>query len=210
MSVNYPAQTLHTPTDSPIPQHTNLPGHHHHPSSHPGPLPLSVPHSMPVYHQPIDPQIINQPSSYAHHHPVHHHGSFAAYQSHTDADSFQDLLNAADHLDDVGDAHDDDHQPHDEAEAALDRDLDMLIEPPDDEDEDEDDEPMDVDLAVEVGGVVDLGQQGVDHDDLSKMSVNHLLASPEQPVKVELPGKDGNSGTPGKAKEMFDEELLGT
>ena len=210
LSVMSPAQTLHTPTESPIPPHANLPGHNPmlqdqshrlHPTSHPSHhagsagLPLSD-HSV---YQPIDPQIISQPSSYAHHHPVHHHDSYGSYHSHhhndADADTFQALLNATDDVDHdsahqhLPHNHDPHHRTAEEEEAdreAVDRDLDMLIEPQDD-----DDEPPDMDIDIGVG---------VNHDDLSKMSVTHLLSAPEADGTA---SKDPE--TP-KTKDMFDVE----
>ncbi|KAK2610256.1 hypothetical protein N8I77_003704 [Diaporthe amygdali] len=230
MSVSYPAQTLHTPTDSPVPQHAPLPHsqHHHHNvmmrhphiatlqqhhslprhspvSSHSEAqsLPLPVVHS-PAY-QPIDPQIINQPppshpspSSYAHHHPIHvhhhhHHDPYHPYHTDVEANSFQDLL-AVGHHSHVEGAEDD----------AVDRDLDMiLMEQADDDGVDGTGARMEVDdLDVDVGvGVgVELAGTGGEHDDLSKMSVGHVLATPEpdDQVGVDVDGGDPASGNKDK------------
>ncbi|EON97332.1 putative histone acetyltransferase spt10 protein [Phaeoacremonium minimum UCRPA7] len=85
--------------------------------------------------------------------------------------------------------HDPHHRTAEEEEAdreAVDRDLDMLIEPQDD-----DDEPPDMDIDIGVGG---------NHDDLSKMSVTHLLSAPEADGAA---SKDPE--TP-KTRDMFDVE----
>lgn len=224
MSVSYPAQTLHTPTDSPVPQHAPLPHHnqqHHNVMiRHPHLASLQqhhnlhrhspVSHSLPLVHspsyQPIDPQIINQPppshpspSSYAHHHPVpvpvhHHHDPYHPYHPDAEANSFQDLL-AVGHHSHVEGAEDD----------AVDRDLDMmLMEQTDDDGADEASARMDVDgLDVDVGvGVgVDLPGSGVEHDDLSKMSVGHVLATPEPDDQVGVDVEDGRPGSGHKDKE---------
>jgi GNAT superfamily N-acetyltransferase len=245
MSVSYPAQTLHTPTDSPVPQHAPLPHnqqHHNVMIRHPHIASLQQhhnlhrhspvsPHSLPLVHspayQPIDPQIINQPppshpspSSYAHHHPVpvpvpvpvhnhhhHHHEPYHSYHPDAEANSFQDLL-AVGHHSHIDGAEDD----------AVDRDLDMiLMEQTDDDGPDEASARMDVDglddvdVGVAVGvGVVELpgggGGGGVEHDDLSKMSVGHVLATPEpddpqQQQQVGVGVEDGRPGSGSKDKE---------
>ncbi|KAL2285621.1 hypothetical protein FJTKL_07646 [Diaporthe vaccinii] len=226
MSVSYPAQTLHTPTDSPVPQHAPLPHsqqHHNVMIRHPHIASLQqhhnlhrhspVSHSLPLVHspayQPIDPQIINQPppshpspSSYAHHHPIpvhHHHDSYHSYHTDAEANSFQDLL-AVGHHSHVEGAEDD----------AVDRDLDMiLMEQTDDDGPDEASARMDVDgLDVDVGvGVgVDLPGTGGDHDDLSKMSVGHVLATPEPDDQV---GVDVEEGGPAMSKDKDDSGVFG-
>lgn len=191
MSVDYPAQTLHTPTDSPVPQHTTLPPNQRHRDpmtrrprtkshqrfSEASSIPLSIAQS-PTY-QPIDPQIMSQqslahptPASYAHQHQhqaniQHQHEAYPSYNSHhpagdVETNSFQDLL-AVGHHSHVEGVDDD----------AVDRDLDMMLI---EQHEDDGSASMDVD---------DLGlmDHGVDHDDLSKMSVGHILATPPGPDK---------------------------
>lgn len=179
MSVDYPAQTLHTPTDSPVPQHTSLPRdqrhhdpiiRHSHTKSHQQPrhTPISFSEALPLplSYQPIDPQIINHPSSsYAHHHSAHlqhHHDAYTSYHNHHSAgdaetNTFQDLLTVGHHS--HGEEVDDD---------AVDRDLDMMLM---EQHDDDGSASMDVDD-------LDLVDHGVDHDDLSKMSVGHILATP--------------------------------
>ncbi|KAL1859061.1 Protein spt10 [Diaporthe australafricana] len=226
MSVSYPAQTLHTPTDSPVPQHTPLPHsqqhhsvmirhpqitslqqhhslHRHSPVSHSEAqsLPLPLVHS-PAY-QPIDPQIINQPppshpspSSYAHHHPIHvhhhHHDPYHPYHTDAEANSFQDLL-AVGHHSHVEGGEDD----------AVARDLDMiLLEQTDDDGVDEASARMDVDdLDVDVGVGVELAGAGGDHDDLSKMSVGHVLATPEPDEQVGVDVDEGGPASGNKDKD---------
>ncbi|KAH8769093.1 hypothetical protein F5883DRAFT_417954 [Diaporthe sp. PMI_573] len=216
-----PAPTLHTPTDSPVPQHAPLPHnqqHHNVMIRHPHIASLQqhhnlhrhspVSHPLPLVHspsyQPIDPQIINQPppshpspSSYAHHHPVpvhHHHDPYHPYHPDAEANSFQDLL-AVGHHSHVEGAEDD----------AVDRDLDMiLMEQTDDDGPDEASARMDVDgLDVDVGvGVgVELPGSGVEHDDLSKMSVGHVLATPEPDDHVGVDVEDGGPGPGNKDRE---------
>ncbi|KAJ0109000.1 acetyltransferase [Diaporthe amygdali] len=203
----------HLPSFSPAPypvhhddmsQHHSLPRHSPVSSHSEGQsLPLPVVHS-PAY-QPIDPQIINQPppshpspSSYAHHHPIHvhhhhHHDPYHPYHTDVEANSFQDLL-AVGHHSHVEGAEDD----------AVDRDLDMiLMEQADDDGVDGAGARMEVDdLDVDVGvGVgVELAGTGGEHDDLSKMSVGHVLATPEpdDQVGVDVDGGDPASGNKDK------------
>ncbi|KAK1753145.1 hypothetical protein QBC47DRAFT_424493 [Echria macrotheca] len=149
--------------------------HHHGAGSHPPvPLPpLTDPHSVSVsvpvpvsVYQPIDPQIISQPSGtsdphththaglHSHHHHHHHYPSFDDHApphhhhqhdpvADADTDTFQALLNAGG--DDIVDVGVDDGvgaglgrtQEEDEAErAAVDRDMEMLIEQPQDDEDD--------------------------------------------------------------------------
>jgi len=119
-----------------------------HPSAHHNPMLQDEPDLQSTHHhhhhepdplyQPIDPQIINQPSEHSdeHHNPFgeyhphsqshsHSHSDHHHHHHHHDTD-FQDLLRATD-VEDGRDA---------EAEAAVDRDLDMLIEQGDEDDGD--------------------------------------------------------------------------
>jgi GNAT superfamily N-acetyltransferase len=171
-----PSQTLQSHPSHRISRHPGLPHHnpmlqdqpdmqrqHHHHS-----------HTHPVY-QPIDPQIINQPSSphhhhhhHDHHHHHHHHNPFDPYAPHHHSDpsadtDFQALLNATGEPDVVhtvpqdGSDHDVDAAAAAE-QAAVDRDLDMLIEQVD---EDDVDQPMGgVDGASEMK-IVTVGTSGV-------------------------------------------------
>ncbi|TPX18258.1 uncharacterized protein E0L32_002767 [Thyridium curvatum] len=210
MTVMSPGQTLHTPTESPLPQHATLPGHslmlqdssphqgmhqHHHPQqhrqqhSHPQHQHQHQHHALADQHhhsvyQPIDPQIISDPSSHVvHHHHHHHHddpfGTFshahdvAAEDADADTDTFQALLNATgdDDVDVVvdvdvgvgvgvvGEEHHRHHRTPDadaDEQAAMDRELDMLIEAQDDEDDDNED------VDVGPGGGATAGHH--DHD----------------------------------------------
>jgi GNAT superfamily N-acetyltransferase len=136
-------------------------------------------HTVSVYH-PIDPQIINQPSSghiHAHlHHDLHHSYSFPQHVA--DTHTFAALLSDAS-MSHAGHSHSDGHlsshhglqadgshhhhRSREEEEAAVDRDLEMLIQQPqDDEDEEEQEEErrqaegreMDVDIDVDDGSMV--------------------------------------------------------
>ncbi|KAK7718976.1 Protein spt10 [Diaporthe eres] len=156
--------------------------------------------STPIINQP--PPSHPSPSSYAHHHPIpvhHHHDSYHSYHTDAEANSFQDLL-AVGHHSHVEGAEDD----------AVDRDLDMiLMEQTDDDGPDEASARMDVDgLDVDVGvGVgVDLPGTGGDHDDLSKMSVGHVLATPEPDDQV---GVDVEEGGPATSKDKDDSGVFG-
>ncbi|KAK5662149.1 hypothetical protein OQA88_8054 [Cercophora sp. LCS_1] len=143
------------PTTQPLPPHML----HHH---------VALPPPVTVY-QPIDPQIISQPpgpGDHHHHHshnlpPLpphslhHHHYAFNQHHHHghhhhdDDANTFQALLNAAD--DDVTR-----QEAEDQAEReAVDRDMEMLIEEPQDDEE-------------QGGGRIDRGA--------GKMDVSHLLS----------------------------------
>lgn len=175
-------------------QHHSL--HRHSPVSHSPPLVHS-----PAY-QPIDPQIINQPppshpspSSYAHHHPIpvhHHHDPYHSYHTDAEANSFQDLL-AVGHHSHVEGAEDD----------AVDRDLDMiLMEHAGEDGPDEASARMDVDgLDVDVGVGVELPGAGGEHDDLSKMSVGHVLATPEPDDQAGVDVEEGGAALGSKDKE---------
>ncbi len=180
ITVMSPGQTLHTPTDSPIPKQRTIPmhspmlqgqllhpSHHHHHDATSNALPLSSPDTV---FQPIDPQIISQPSP--------HHDPFGPFHAHTD--SFQAFLNADDDDDDddVGDgtAAAANHRTVEEQEAdreamdrdleAMDRDLDMLIAQQDDDGDDDVDEVGSMD--VEAG-------PGMSHY-ATKMDISSLLA----------------------------------
>ena len=117
-------------------------------------------HAHSVY-QPIDPQIISQPAS----HVGHGHDPFPPFTHHADAAAFQALLHAADS--DV-----DGHRVSgdgDEADReAIDRDLDMLIEPQDEDD----DEPG----AGDAGGGVRMDTDADADAALSKMDIGNLLS----------------------------------
>ncbi|OHE91278.1 hypothetical protein CORC01_13436 [Colletotrichum orchidophilum] len=114
---------LSPPRSSPYAEVTSIPPSHTLRDPSASPLPRH-PHHNPMLQdesfQPIDPQIIGGPPPTSHHHdpynPYHPH--------HTD---FQALLNATE-------AEEDEEETAEEA-AAVDRDLDMLIEQGDDDDE---------------------------------------------------------------------------
>lgn len=131
ISVMAPSHTLGSQTE----HHHHHNAHHHglhdvharHQAPHHNPMLQDQPshHETGVY-QPIDPQIINQT-------PGGHDNPFEHYHAHAD---FQALLNATE---------DDDEEDHvvaaarHESDAAVDRDLEMLIEHDDDDDDRKDD-----------------------------------------------------------------------
>ncbi|TLD33462.1 hypothetical protein PspLS_00980 [Pyricularia sp. CBS 133598] len=174
MTIMSPSEALHTSstlpnTHSPMLQdqshgntlhstyHHN--GHHHHHHHH-----NETSHmSLTDYDQPIDPQIISQPSSH-HHDPTHDpFAPFSPAHHHPDADPFQALLRQ------VNNGHSHSHQsqpeaspptpqpPADESDRidgdAVDRDMDMLIRQQDDDDDDE--------LAVNAVGGMDVDLAGI-------------------------------------------------
>ncbi|KAK4225438.1 acetyltransferase [Podospora fimiseda] len=180
--INHHNDTHHNPMLQDAPH-----SHHHHHHHHHPPIVLPDPHSSSVY-QPIDPQIISQSIHLHHHH--HHHYPFDDH--HHDSD-FQALINAAGGDPGVGVVGVEEteevvpvvvEREEDEAErAAVDRDLEMLIEQPRDDDEveiepEKEEEAcsslssgvrMDIDAAVSaaaenVGG------------EIKKMSGNHLTS----------------------------------
>jgi GNAT superfamily N-acetyltransferase len=185
----------------------------HHPSHH----------SVSVYH-PIDPQIIDQPSqTHIHTHPLHHelHTYSFPQHDHTDAHTFEALLNDADLSHDPHQAHqhrlhlthhdhdglqqDHDHRPSQEEEdanqAAVDRDLEMLIQQQeDDEDEGADHgRGMDVDVDEDEGAAMADGMSDVvvarRTQGAAKMDLGHLLSSHgDADGDREL----GGVGTPGR------------
>jgi H2C2 zinc finger len=166
LGLRYPLSAVQasTATPSPYADPSNIsvisPSHTlQHPSAHHNPMLQDQPELQRQHHhhsqrvsvyqpidQPIDPQIINQPSS----HHSDHHNPFEPYHSHshgldhdhTDTD-FRELLRAAQV---------DDHEPPpgggpdgvdvDAERAAVDRDLDMLIEHEQEDDVDDVDEEM--------------------------------------------------------------------
>ncbi|KAK1831043.1 hypothetical protein QBC39DRAFT_391595 [Podospora conica] len=144
LTSHHPSLSSHNPLLQdplhPAPLHS-LP---HPASSHPLPSlpPLTDPHLSSTIYHPIDPQIIShQPPSHHHHytpyHPPHHHHHHHPPHD-PEAATFQALLNASE---DDPPPHQHQHhhrtQEEDDAErAAVDRDMEMLIEQPqDDEDE---------------------------------------------------------------------------
>jgi len=168
------------PTSNPMLQaqpHDILRQHQHTATSVLAAIPSSSHHhpGVTVYH-PIDPQIINQPSSPSSHmhHPPHHHDfhaySFPVHQhDHSeDTHTFAALLNDASlsHHSDQGNhlsPHDHDghglqpdhHGRSREEEEAVDRDLEMLIQQPAEDDEEEavaHGRGMDVDVDADVDG----------------------------------------------------------
>ncbi|RCI11842.1 hypothetical protein L249_7556 [Ophiocordyceps polyrhachis-furcata BCC 54312] len=119
--------------DPPTKQSTSQRNHHHHHNLHSIPSSSSAAASPPVldrlqqldglhahnhhlhhnlYHQPIDPQIVNDP--HRHNNPADEEDPFAHYPPHPD---FQTLLED-----------DDDDDDNDDDKDAVNRDLDMLIE----------------------------------------------------------------------------------
>ena len=225
MSVISPSHTLRGAADVSLPEHGGIATTHdpmlqdqssgpqtphHAPTS---PLPLSHAHNVSVY-QPIDPQIISQPSSHAHHHPlhyafhttVHHHHPEEPHHHHhhshsTDTDTFQALLNATDEVDPgLGSHHAHHHHHHspshdrgpedDETDqAAVDRDLEMLIEPQDDDDDDNEDDDANADANANANAN-DVDEPSAMHVDMAdpvtgehgkagagKMDVSALLSS---------------------------------
>lgn len=58
---------------------------------------------------------------------------------------------------------------------------------------------LDVDVGVGVG--VEMPGSGVEHDDLSKMSVGHVLATPEPDDQVGVDVEGGGPGSGNKDKE---------
>ncbi|TQV98217.1 histone acetyltransferase Spt10 [Cordyceps javanica] len=112
--------------------HTPHHHHHHHDDDNDDTNGHAAPHDV---YQPIDPQIMNHP-----------HHTFDGYHPHAD---FQALLHATE--DDGGAA-------ESERRAAVDRDLEMLIEHGADDEEEED--------VEEVGEENDGNKQGKDHGDI--------------------------------------------
>lgn len=146
--------------------HHHQPATHHHPHAfntfHPGDavphasphashtsLPGPSPYSAHAHAHAAPKQLSHDAAFQAHlHHHHHHHHHHDAGPAHHDPDSFHALLHGADmdgahapghHLPHHG------HQPSQEDQEAMDRDLDMLIDHPDDLD-------MDVDVDILVDG----------------------------------------------------------
>ena len=179
-------------------------------------LPLQSPHSVSDF-QPIDPQIISQPSSHAHHHSLHHYSFHHNPHSHDpDADTFQALLNGTSDVDPDLDHHHHHHHHHhgggsshhvpsheeDEADqAAVDRDLEMLIEPQEDDDEDEDAAAV---MAVDIAMDNAVGSDEASRTGNAKMDVNHLL-SPH----VDVRDSSGRDGEPGRGRGVYDVSFEG-
>ncbi|KKY36233.1 putative zf-h2c2-domain-containing [Diaporthe ampelina] len=137
--------------------------------------------------------------AHAHAHAHAHLPSFCPAPYSVHHDDMSDLL-AVGHHSHVEGAEDD----------AVDRDLDMiLMEQADDDGPDGASARMDVDgLDVDVGvGVgVELPGTGGDHDDLSKMSVGHVLATPEPDDQV---GVDVEGGPASGNKDKDDSGVFG-
>jgi GNAT superfamily N-acetyltransferase len=143
MTVMSPGQTLHTPTDSPIRRNTNLPGFSPMLDSQPAGVQRHHERHQHSVYQPIDPQIIGGPPYMGFH-----------------AETFQGLLNATD--DDVVDPHQHHHHHHhtsadEDRDAAVDQDIDMLINHQDDEEEDAAGAGMDVEGDT-AAGKMDIGR----------------------------------------------------
>ena len=179
LSLVSPSHTLQTAADTAMTvNHNGLHQRHNNPmlqdqshgihsSHHTANSALRLPgHPVSVF-QPIDPQIISQPSTQPHTHHLHHYPFHQSAPTHDpDADTFQALLNSADsvepdlhshshthHHHDQHHHHHHSHHPHhhphhslqggpvtsqedEEADqAAVDRDLEMLIEPQDDDED---------------------------------------------------------------------------
>lgn len=178
MTIMSPSETLHTSsnltdTHSPMLQdqshgnslHTAYHnGHHHHHHHHHHHRHNETSHlSMSDYDQPIDPQIISQPSS--HHHDPNHgpFGSFSPTHHHPDADAFQALLRQVNNGHSQAQSQPEasaqtPQPPTDESDRidgdAVDRDMDMLIRQQDDDDDD-------VELEVDHVGGMDVDPTGV-------------------------------------------------
>jgi GNAT superfamily N-acetyltransferase len=215
ISIISPSHTLQTSSTSSITDPSGVTRHNPMLQGH-SPLPLPDPH---VYH-PIDPQIISQPSTHAHHHTLHHYPFHHSPHPHDpDTDTFQALLNATDddvdpglhshshHHDHHSASQEDSHHTdsHDADQAAVYRDLEMLIEQPQDDEDDATgtagatvagtgvvDDPMHVDIPMSgSAGVSDEpGKTGT----TSKMDVSHLLSSPP-------PGEDDDDDDPSGGRD---------
>lgn len=219
-----PSHTLRANAPATIVGHDSLPRHnpmlqdqsHGLHSSHHATntsLPLQNPHGVSGF-QPIDPQIISQPSTQAHHHPLHHYSFHSPHTHDPDADTFQALLNGTSDVDPDLDGHHHHHHHHhdsgggthhmssredDEADqAAVDRDLEMLIEPQEDDDEDQDaGAGMAVDTVMDSAvGTDEAGGPG--H---TKMTVNHLLST-------HVDGGD-SGGRDSDGRDVYDVEFSG-
>jgi GNAT superfamily N-acetyltransferase len=197
-----PSHTLQTSVDTLVTDHDVLHQQHAATSTLAA---LSSPH--PHIYQPIDPQIISQPSPHMHSHASldhhqhepyvfhhHHHHHHTDHDHDPDAHTYQALLNATD--DDVDTAlshhahqhplHDDDmvssshhHRSREEEDAAVERDLEMSDLEMLIEDDDEEEEGRSNELHMDC--------QNSEHDDIAgvvceavktkKMGLGHLHSS---------------------------------
>lgn len=234
IAVVTPSHTLQTTASGTITEHGSLARHNPmlqdqshglHPPHHAAnsPLQLQPPHAVSVY-QPIDPQIISQ---HAHHHSLHHYSFHHNPHTHDpDADTFQALLNGTSDVDPGLHSHHHHHHPHDDDgsaggahhedddeadQAAVDRDLEMLIEPQDDDDDDDgagaggsnDGEDRGPATMVIDGGGGAVGARTAS----GKMDVNHLLSSHVDDEEQETVGRDVD---PGRGRGIYDVGFGGT